>query len=144
MRYLRMVNHMRKDIVEVLEKDGVGKSTGKEVRMIKQYFLLFSCNEWKEYSSMRLVGISMDLEIIYIMIGSKIKSGDMLYQSDDKKESWKIFQRDYRLGAVELAQLEYGFVDTYEEYNVLSQEFAEAETVRKIFVEKQQLSCYNV
>ena len=93
---------------------------------------------------MRLVGISMDLEIIYIMIGSKIKSGDMLYQSDDKKESWKIFQRDYRLGAVELAQLEYGFVDTYEEYNVLSQEFAEAETVRKIFVEKQQLSCYNV
>lgn len=134
--------------MEVLEKDGVGKSTGKEVRMIKQYFLLFSCNEWKEYSSMRLVGISMDLEIIYIMIGSKIKSGDMLYQSDDKKESWKIFQRDYRLGAVELAQLEYGFVDTYEEYNVLSQEFAEefseAETVRKIFVEKQQLSCYNV
>ena len=132
----------------MLEKDGVGKSTGKEVRMIKQYFLLFSCNEWKEYSSMRLVGISMDLEIIYIMIGSKIKSGDMLYQSDDKKESWKIFQRDYQLGAVELAKLEYGFVDTYEEYSVLSQEFAEefseAETVRKIFVEKQQLSCYNV
>ena len=132
----------------MLEKDGVGKSTGKEVRMIKQYFLLFSCNEWKEYSSMRLVGISMDLEIIYIMIGSKIKSGDMLYQSDDKKESWKIFQRDYQLGAVELSQLEYGFVDTYEEYSVLSQEFAEefseAESVRKISVEKQQLSCYNV
>ena len=120
------------------------RAGSKRINEKKTHYMLFSCNEWKEYSSMRLVGISMDLEIIYIMIGSKIKSGDMLYQSDDKKESWKIFQRDYRLGAVELAQLEYGFVDTYEEYNVLSQEFAEAETVRKIFVEKQQLSCYNV
>lgn len=81
----------------------------------------------------------MDLEIIYIMIGSKIKAGDMLYQSDDKKESWKIFQRDFQLGAVELDQLEYGFVDTYEEYSVLSQEFAEefseAESVQKMLME---------
>ena len=76
--------------------------TREELRKIKQYFLLFSCNEWKEYGSMRLVGISMDLEVIYIMVGSKIKIGDMLYQSDDKKESWENFQRDYRLGEVEL------------------------------------------
>nr|WP_300850837.1 hypothetical protein [uncultured Acetatifactor sp.] len=40
---------------------------------------------------MRLVGVSMDLEVIYIMVGSKIKIGDMLYQSDDKKESWENF-----------------------------------------------------
>lgn len=46
---------------------------------IKQYFLLYSCNEWKAFSSMGLVGVSMDLNVIYIMVGSKIKIGDMLY-----------------------------------------------------------------
>ena len=113
--------------------------TREELRKIKQYFLLFSCNEWKEYSSMRLVGISMDLEVIYIMVGSKIKIGDMLYQSDDKKESWEIFQRDYRLGEVELDQLKYGFVDIYEEYSVSSREFSEeffeSEIVQKTLME---------
>ena len=53
---------------------------------------------------------SMDLNVIYIMVGSKIKTGDMLYQSDNKKESWEIFQRDYRLGEVELDRLKYGLV----------------------------------
>lgn len=106
---------------------------------IKQYFLLYSYNEWKAFSSMRLVGVSMDLNAIYIMVGSKIKIGDMLYQSDNKKESWEIFQRDYRLGEVELDQLKYGFVDTYEEYSVSSlefaEEFSEAETVQKTLME---------
>lgn len=82
---------------------------------------------------------SMDLNVIYIMVGSKIKIGDMLYQSDDKKESWENFQRDYRLGEVELDRLKYGFVDTYEEYSTSSQEFAEefseAEDVWKMLME---------
>lgn len=95
------------------------------MKKIKQYFLLYSCNKWKEYSSMRLIGISMDLAVLYIMIGSRIKTGDMLYRSDDEEESWEIFQRDYRLDEIELGSLEYGFVDTYEEYSVSSQEFAE-------------------
>ncbi len=55
----------------------------------------------KAFSSMRLAGVSMDLNVIYIMVGAKIKTGDMLYQSDNKKESWEIFQRDYRLGEVD-------------------------------------------
>ena len=83
--------------------------------------------------------VSMDLNVIYIMVGSKIKIGDMLYQSDDKKESWENFQRDYRLGEVELDRLKYGFVDTYEEYSTSSQEFAEefseAEDVWKMLME---------
>ena len=82
---------------------------------------------------------SMDLNVIYIMVGSKIKTGDMLYQSDNKKESWEIFQRDYRLGEVELDQLKYGFVDIYEEYSVLSREFSEeffeSEIVQKTLME---------
>lgn len=89
---------------------------------------------------MKLVGVSMDLEALYIMIGSKIKAGDMLYQSGDEKESWEFFQRDYRLGEVRLDQLEYGFVDTYEEYSVLSQEFEnefpEAGTIQKMLMEQ--------
>ena len=82
---------------------------------------------------------SMDLNVIYIMVGSKIKTGDMLYQSDNKKESWEIFQRDYRLGEVELDQLKYGFVDIYEEYSVSSREFSEeffeSEIVQKTLME---------
>lgn len=82
---------------------------------------------------------SMDLNVIYIMVGSKIKTGDMLYQSDNKKESWGIFQRDYRLGEVELDQLKYGFVDIYEEYSVSSREFSEeffeSEIVQKTLME---------
>lgn len=74
------------------------------------------------------------------MVGSKIKIGDMLYQSDDKKESWENFQRDYRLGEVELDRLKYVFVDTYEEYSTSSQEFAEefseAEDVWKMLMEQ--------
>ena len=83
--------------------------------------------------------VSMDLNVIYIMVGSKIKIGDMLYQSDDKKESWENFQRDYRLGEVELDQLKYGFVDIYEEYSVSSREFSEeffeSEIVQKTLME---------
>ena len=83
--------------------------------------------------------VSMDLNVIYIMVGSKIKTGDMLYQSDNKKESWEIFQRDYRLGEVELDQLKYGFVDIYEEYSVSSREFSEeffeSEIVQKTLME---------
>lgn len=112
----------------------------KEIRRIKQYFLLFSCNKWKEYSSMRLVGVSMDLEALYIMIGSKIKAGDMLYQSNDKKESWEMFQQDYRRGKIEFGRLECGFVDTYEEYSVSSrefeEEFPEAGNIRKMMMEQ--------
>lgn len=110
------------------------------MRKIKQYFLFFSCNKWKEYSSMKLVGVSMDLKTLYIMIGSKIKTGDMLYQSSDEKESWEFFQRDYRLGEVRLDHLEYGFVDAYEEYSVLSQEFEnefpEAGAIQKMLMEQ--------
>lgn len=89
---------------------------------------------------MKLVGVSMDLKTLYIMIGSKIKAGDMLYQSGNEKESWKFFQRDCRLGEVRLDHLEYGFVDTYEEYSVLSQEFEnefpKAGTIQKMLMEQ--------
>jgi len=73
-------------------------------------------------------------------IGSKIKAGDMPYQSDNKKELWKIFQQDYRRDKIEFGRLEYGSVDTYEEYSVLGPEFSEevseAECVQKMLMEQ--------
>ena len=64
----------------------------------------------------------------------------MPYQSDNNKELWKIFQQDYRRDKIEFGRLEYGSVDTYEEYSVLGPEFSEevseAECVQKMLMEQ--------
>lgn len=98
------------------------KSKGNNEK--KTHYVLFSCNAWKEYSSMRLLGVTDNPEALYVMIGSRIRAGDMLYIHDDAKESWQLFQADYHNGEVNLGLLEYGYVEVYEEYGVSSREFA--------------------
>lgn len=90
----------------------------------KTHYVLFSCNVWKEYSSMRLLGVTDDPEALYVMIGSCIRADDMLYIHDDAEESWRQFQADYHNGKVNLDLLEYGYVEVYEEYGVSSRAFA--------------------
>lgn len=90
----------------------------------KTHYVLFSCNEWKEYSSMSLLGVTDNLETLYVMVGSCIREDDMLYKCDNSKESWKQFQEDYHYGEVNLDLLTYGYVEVFEEYGVLSKAFA--------------------
>lgn len=90
----------------------------------KTHYALFSCNEWKERSSMRLLGITDDPETLYVMIGSCIRADDMLYKHDDAKESWRQFQEDYHYKGVNLSLLKYGYVEEYEEYGVSSKAFS--------------------
>lgn len=90
----------------------------------KTHYVLFSCNAWKEYSSMRLLGVTDDLEALYVMIGSCIRADDMFYIHDNAEESWRQFQADYHDGKVDLDLLEYGYVEVYEEYGVSSRAFA--------------------
>ncbi len=91
----------------------------------KTHYVLFSCNEWKEYSSMRILGATNNPETLYVMIGSCIRADDMLYGSDNSKESWKHFQEDYHHSEINLGLLQYGYVEIYEESGVLSRDFAE-------------------
>lgn len=100
------------------------RAKNKENNRKKTYYVLFSCNAWKEYSSMRLLGVTDDLEILYVMVGSCIRADDMFYKYDGAKESWRQFQEDYHCGEINLALLEYGHVETFEECGVLSQAFA--------------------
>lgn len=87
------------------------------------YYVLFSCNEWKEYSSMRMLGVTDDLETLYVMVGSCIRADDMLYMHDNANESWRQFQKDYHCGEINLSLLEYGYVEVYEEYGMSNRAF---------------------
>lgn len=91
----------------------------------KKHYMLFSCNEWKEYSSMCLKGATDNLETLYVMIGSCIREDIMLYKYDNPKESWACFQEDYHNGEINLDLLKYGYVETYKESDILSRDFAE-------------------
>lgn len=91
----------------------------------KTHYVLYSCNEWKEYGSMRFLGATDNPETLYVMIGSCIRADDMLYGYDNSKESWKCFQEDYHHGEINLGMLQYGYVEIYEESSILSREFAE-------------------
>lgn len=51
--------------------------------MKKTRYVLFPCNEWKEYSSMRFLGATDNLETLYVMIGSSIRTDVMLYGYDN-------------------------------------------------------------
>lgn len=97
----------------------------KGIKEKKTHYMLFSCNAWKEYSSMRFLGATDNPETLYVMIGSCIRADDMLYGCDSSKESWKCFQEDYHYGGINLDLLQYGYVETYEESGVLSRDFAE-------------------
>lgn len=90
----------------------------------EMHYILFSCNEWKEYSSMRLLGVTNNLKTLYVMIGSCIREGDMLYKYDNSKESWRQFQEDYHYGEINLDLLEYGYIEAFAEYSISSREFA--------------------
>ena len=84
------------------------KETGKE-----PVYVLFTCNQWKEYSSMRIAGATTRQEVLYAMIASRIKAGEMLYRSENPGESWEQFRRDYAEGNVMLEFLTYGYVEEY-------------------------------
>lgn len=90
----------------------------------KTHYILFSCNAWKEYSSMRMLGVTDNPESLYVMIGSCIRAGDMLYMHDGAEESWRQFQEDYHNGKVNLDILEYGYMEVYEEHGISSRAFA--------------------
>lgn len=73
-------------------------------------FTLFSCNEWKEYSSMRFISASTNIGDIHKKIKSEIRQGNMDYNGSTKRAGVKAFVSDIENNRVELGLLEYGHV----------------------------------
>lgn len=93
--------------------------------MKKIFYLLFSCNQWKECSSMRIQGVADDVEKFCVMVGTKLKSGDMLYKCNSPKESLRAFIQDYKSSEIKWELLEYGYVETFENYAISDKKFTE-------------------
>ena len=51
--------------------------------MAKQIYYLHSCNEWKEYSSMRLLFIGTSQQKLKLKISKEIEEGNMEYYDGD-------------------------------------------------------------
>lgn len=65
-------------------------------------FILFSCNEWKEYSSMRLIATSTNVKEIYKAIKSAIRKGDMNYGGLTGSAGVNLFKEDSSNNCIDL------------------------------------------
>lgn len=82
---------------------------------MKKIYLFYTCNAWKEHSSMRLVVATTSLQKLKSIIIKKIKDGDVAYI----EEEWSItkqlkeFREDWKNCNIEevLERMEYGCID---------------------------------
>ena len=87
---------------------------------MKIIYILSTCNEWKEWSSMSLVAATTSIRKIKSIIIQKIKDGDIEYKgrcSEENasvtkqikalKEDWEEYGEDFVF-----EHLEYGYVET--------------------------------
>ncbi len=90
---------------------------------MKNIYILYTCNEWKEYSSMSLVAASTSIRKIKSIIIQKIKDNDMDYKgrcSDENasitkqikalREDWKEYGEDFVF-----KHIEYGYIEVVED-----------------------------
>lgn len=65
--------------------------------MSQQIYYLHSCNEWKEYSSMRLLFIGTSQKKLKMKISKEIEEGNMEYDDNSlsPKEQAKRFRKDW-------------------------------------------------
>ena len=81
----------------------------------KQIFVLFSCNTWKTYDSMRLVGATTSPTKLKMMIIEEIKDGNMAYKDEEASINQQVtqFKKDFKekiRGEIN-SLLTYGFID---------------------------------
>lgn len=88
-----------------------------------QIYILYSCNEWKEHSSKRLIAASTDMSMLYTVIGNEILEGNMDYDGKTNKEGLTAFRKDFQKGCINLDSLNCGYVEntTNVQINELSQ-----------------------
>lgn len=108
--------------------------------MSKHFYLLCSCNQWKEYSSMKVIGVTESEDKLCVMVGTQLKAGYMTYKHDSPKESLRAFVQDYQNGRIDWDLLEYGYVEAFEDYAISNknflQEFPKATYIYKMLMGK--------
>jgi len=77
-------------------------------------FILHSCNEWKEYSSMSAIAASTNMDDIYKAVKKEIRSGNMDYEQATKREGIKLFNEALKNNRVNLDLLDYGYIEEFE------------------------------
>lgn len=90
---------------------------------MKQIYILSTCNEWKEHSSMFPVAASLSITKIKNLIIQLIKKGDMTYMgrcsvaNPTKELQTRVFREDFKVRGAEFAfnSLEYGYVNVMED-----------------------------
>ncbi len=96
---------------------------GRGENDMKNIYILYTCNEWKEYSSMSLVAASTSIRKIKSIIIQEIKDGDMEYKGSCSDENASIINqiKALRKDWEEFGEyfvfehLEYGYVETVED-----------------------------
>jgi|GEM_PF-6783190 len=68
-------------------------------------YILYSCNEWKGYSSMRFIAASTDIEDIYKVVKSEIRCGDVDYNGLTKRRGAKLFKEEWQSNCTNPAML---------------------------------------
>ena len=81
-------------------------------------YLLYTCNQWKEHSSMRVVLATTDKETLYAAVASEIFEGGMEYEGYKNHVGLLSFKNDYEDETVDFGKLSYGFVGEFENENV--------------------------
>ncbi len=84
---------------------------------MKNIYILYTCNEWKEYSSVPLVTASTSIRKIKSIIIQEIKDGDMEYRKGcndlPKAKQIKMLREDWNEEGSNFVfdNLDYGYVE---------------------------------
>ncbi len=85
--------------------------------MAKQIFYVQSCNEWKEYSSMRLLFIGTSIQKLVKFVAKQIEDEEMSYDDGNdsliSKQQAKLFKKDFKMQTLSVvnSRLRYGLID---------------------------------
>lgn len=83
-------------------------------------FILYSCNEWKEYSSMHTIAASTNIGDIYKVVKNEIRKGNMDYDCLSKHDGVKKFDEVLANGRLNKDLLEYGYIEELENIAVVN------------------------
>ena len=77
-------------------------------------YILYNCNEWKEYSSMKTVAASTGINDIYRAAKKEIHSGNIEYCGLTKRAGVQLFSEDLINNRINTALLDYGYIEEIE------------------------------
>ena len=81
-------------------------------------YLLYTCNAWKEHSSLRVILTTTDKETLFAAVANSIFEGEMEYEGLKNHAGLLRFKEDYDNENIDFSKLSYGFIQAFENENV--------------------------